>query len=216
MLGVLNPRSASAVSWGSNLDSALRESDSSGKPVLVDFYTDWCGWCKKMDKDTYENSTVDELTRSFICVKIDGDKDPETTRKYNVSGYPTILFLNSKGNVIGTVGGYMPPNNFAVYLEEILKKSGRSKEKQDGSKGYGIGDALKDLAYKANRKIEKVRNHNLQLDGIFFEPKPSKAIINGKIVKIGDTIEGAKVVSIGKSKVELSLNDGKKLIIKID
>ena len=216
ILAILSPRDASAVNWGSDLDSGLKASGDSGKPVMVDFYTDWCGWCKKMDSDTYENSAVDELTRSFICVKINAETDPGTAGKYKVRSYPTILFLDSKGNVISTLNGYRPPDNFAMCLEDILKKSGHPGEKQDSSKKHGLTDTVKDLAAKAKRNIEKAKNHNLQLDGIFFEPKPSRALINGETVKVGDTIESAKVVSIGKETVELSLIDGKRLTLKIE
>ena len=75
MFTFLSGAKAEAISWGSDLDSALNSAESSGEPVMADFYTDWCGWCKKLDEDTYSDSKVNDLAGSFVCVKINADSD---------------------------------------------------------------------------------------------------------------------------------------------
>ena len=84
---------AYAISWSSNLESALKKVKRNKKPVMVDFYTNWCGWCDKLDSDTYSDRKVNRLARDFICVKVNGDRDRDAVKKYNIRGYPTILFL---------------------------------------------------------------------------------------------------------------------------
>ncbi len=218
-----------AVSWGSSLDNALMSSERSGEPLMVDFYTDWCGWCKKMDNDTYMDSKVNDLSRKFICVKINAESDQETARKYNVSSYPTILFLNSKGSVIGSVRGYMSPADFVRSMEGVLKQFEGSKPKPAATAAKKSAEAAKPEPEKkkwfqfdfesfrswARNKIEKMRNHNLQLDGILFHPRSPKAIINNKIVAVGDTVLDSKVVSIGKKKVEMLLKNGKTFTLQL-
>ena len=213
----LSGAKAEAISWGSGLDSALKESESSGKPIMADFYTDWCGWCKKLDNDTYADPKVQDLAGRFICVKINADSDKEAARKYNVRGYPTVLFLDSNGSVIGSIVGYSPPAAFAASMEGILEKYEVPKQKSVQNEEKPVTLDTGTLMDKARKKIEKIKNYNLELSGILYDPKSSKAIINDRIVRVGDEVEGARVISIGRDNVELLvIKQDKKLILKIE
>ena len=119
-----------AISWSSNLESALKEAKSKKKPVMVDFYSDWCGWCKKLDKETYSDLKVSKLAREFISVKVNGYRNRDAARKYNIRGYPTVLFLGSNGNIIRRVEGYLGPDNFAEIMEGVLKKQNLETHKE--------------------------------------------------------------------------------------
>ncbi|MEL6306057.1 MAG: DUF255 domain-containing protein, partial [Bacteroidota bacterium] len=65
--------SAQQVEWMSWEEAlALSESDAEPKKIFVDVYTDWCGWCKKMDKDTFQNEAVATYMKEhFYMVKMD-------------------------------------------------------------------------------------------------------------------------------------------------
>jgi thioredoxin-related protein len=192
-LSVLSASSAHAISWHRNLNSALRASSSRGKPVLVDFYTDWCGWCKKMDKDTYSHAGVKKEAANFICVKVNGDKNRDLVRKYNIKAYPTTLFLNSKGVAIERVRGYVPPSRFLPKMKAIATR------------------------YKPTSKAKKGKASpsGFNLSGILFSEENPKAIVNNNIVGIGDTVGGAKVVSISQYGVTLSGKDGE-IVLKLE
>ena len=223
-----------AVSWQSDLDGALDSAKSSGDPIMVDFYTDWCHWCKKMDSDTYCDSRVNELARDFICVQIDAENKPDLARKYSVRGYPTVIFLDSEGQVMQSVSGYRGPDDFARIMEDVLKKveSKRPKhaEKVAGpqsdktavapqksemirnrSSKVDIRDAVRNL----QKKMNKIKNNNMELEGIIYDKICPRAIINNTVVKVGDIIEGAKVMKIEKNAVALSLGD-KIINLKLD
>ncbi len=118
---------ADEINWvDPSLEKALDKARSLSKPVMIDFYTDWCGWCKKLDETTYANSNVVELSRKFVCLKLDADGEgAEAVRRYQIRGFPTILFLNSAGEETKRVVGYMGPAEFAVVMREVLK-GGRS------------------------------------------------------------------------------------------
>jgi len=119
---------AAGLNWRT-WDRGLSEAVAAGRPVLVDVYTDWCGWCKRMDRDVYARQDVqDYLARKFVTVKLDAESNQaaryETrtwtsrtlARRLGVTGYPTTLFLDSKGGHPEIVPGYLPPDRFLLLL----------------------------------------------------------------------------------------------------
>ena len=113
-------------------DAGLREAAAAGRPVLVDVYTDWCGWCKRMDRDVYARADVQNyLARRFVTVKLDAESNATAryegrtytlrtlAARFGVTGYPTTLFLGVKGNYLGNSPGYMPPQDFLLQLRFV-------------------------------------------------------------------------------------------------
>jgi uncharacterized protein YyaL (SSP411 family) len=106
-----------------SFESALKEAKKASKPVFIDFYTDWCGWCKVLDRETYPNKEVAALlTKSFVSIKVDAEKGngPELSKRYDVSGFPTLLIVDDKGEELDRIIGYRPPEKFISELKPIL------------------------------------------------------------------------------------------------
>lgn len=100
------------------------QSNESGKPIMVDVYADWCGWCKTLDEETYSDARVIELaTDSFISVKINGDNDYDFAMKYGIRSYPTILFVDSEGNEIHRVIGFRNADRFLDEMKIAMQKA---------------------------------------------------------------------------------------------
>jgi thiol-disulfide isomerase/thioredoxin len=108
------------INWVS-YNMGLRAARNSGKPIMIDFYTSWCGWCKKLDKETFKDETVRALSTQFVCIKVNADTSKSLTKKYGVRGYPTVVFLNSSGKQIGKIGGFKPAKAFAAQMKQYLK-----------------------------------------------------------------------------------------------
>jgi thioredoxin-related protein len=113
-------------------DPGLAEAEQSGRPVLVDVYTQWCGWCRRMERDVYSRPEVREyLNRNFVSVKIDAEAPDAaqyegkayTSRslaaRFRVTGYPTTIFLRPDGAHLANVPGYVPADRFLLLLRYI-------------------------------------------------------------------------------------------------
>lgn len=127
------------IEWIS-LEEAQQKASEDGKKILVNVYTDWCEFCKKLDSDVYPDSTViNNMNTFYHSVRLDGESDElisfngETMSKFEfaqelgVRSYPTILFIDSEGELILQINGYMPVNDFhsmLVYIgEEAYKRT---------------------------------------------------------------------------------------------
>ena len=99
--------------------------NNTDKLVLVDFETEWCVWCDRLDTDTYTDQIVIEFAKNnLISKKIDAEKNngPQQKKKYRVMGYPTILLLDSEGNEIDRIVGYRPSDEFLNELNRIKNR----------------------------------------------------------------------------------------------
>lgn len=123
--------SAESIQWRS-WDAGVRDSEASKRPIIVDVYTDWCGWCKRMDRDVYGRADVrDYLSKRFVTVKLDAEDGTAvayegrkfTSRtlasRFRVTGYPTTIFLRPGGAHIANVPGYVPADRFLLLLRYI-------------------------------------------------------------------------------------------------
>jgi thiol-disulfide isomerase/thioredoxin len=121
LMAVSSANAASEMKWAKSFDAAMASARSSNKLVMVDFYTDWCGWCKRLDKDTYTNAKVIQLSDQVIPVKVNAEKEGiAVAKKYGVTQYPTILFINTSGQKEGAIGGYLPPEGFSGEMTKFV------------------------------------------------------------------------------------------------
>jgi thiol:disulfide interchange protein DsbD len=110
---------ATEVRWDKYDTKALAAAKSSGKPVVIDFYADWCLPCKELDAKTFTDPRVVAELDRFLRVKADLTvaEDPSTvalTRQYAILGVPTIVFIDANGNERTDLRltGYEPPDAF--------------------------------------------------------------------------------------------------------
>ena len=107
------------INWRS-YEEGLVLSKAEKKKVFLHFYADWCVFCGKMAKETFQNpAVVSYLNNHFIPVRVDTDRDPATAMKYGVTGLPSTWFLTEMGEAIGTVPGFIPPDTLLSMLKEV-------------------------------------------------------------------------------------------------
>ena len=114
---------SSVLPWERDLPTALERAGNEKKLVMVDLYTDWCGWCRRLDQTTLSDSNVQRALGGVVSVRLNAEKDGmEIARRFNVDGYPTILFLNASGDEVGRIPGYLEPRPFLAVVEQIIAK----------------------------------------------------------------------------------------------
>ena len=99
------------LQWNIDLNSGFLLAQKSNKLVFVDFYADWCGYCKELDENTYTDTYVQQrLAQKYVLVKINVDQNPDLASKYKVYGLPTLVILEANGNEIKRQEGYVTPS----------------------------------------------------------------------------------------------------------
>ena len=116
-----------AVQWEHNLDAARARALKENKLIFMDVSTGWCGWCIKLKKDTFPSQEGQAALARFVPLAIETQlKDGSPTadkgieRAYNVEGFPALFVLDANGKVVSQQPGYLPPKDFAAWLNQVL------------------------------------------------------------------------------------------------
>jgi len=107
------------VQWVA-LETAMERAKEQDKLLFLDFYTDWCGYCKKLDAQTLADKTVaDTLNKHFLSVKINGDNNRSLAAQYRVRGFPTLVFARHDGRPVFVIPGFVDEKYFLEALKFV-------------------------------------------------------------------------------------------------
>ena len=128
------------------------------KKIFVDVYTDWCGWCKRMDATTFENPAIAKyMSENFYCVKFNAETKETITFKgeayksdgrysslatflmQNRMSFPTTIYLDETLNLINIVPGYMDPKSAEVVLNYHATNSFKNTPWDEFQKNFKSG-----------------------------------------------------------------------------
>jgi len=141
------------IPWDRDFKAAMRRARESGKPVMVDFWAEWCEWCHKLDATTYRDPTVVDLARDFVAVKVNTEgslAEAERAREYGVETLPTIGFLSPGGRLFLRRTGFEGPDRFPATLQEarglakdvIALEASLTRDEKDAAALAGLGALL--------------------------------------------------------------------------
>jgi len=105
------------------LDETLTQAQKESKPVVLDFFAEWCAPCQRMEKTTFKDEVVRALLERCVFVRVDTDKHPEIAKRMAVEGLPDIRFALPDGRVIKQLRSFQDPESFSSQLEELLRKT---------------------------------------------------------------------------------------------
>jgi len=150
------------IKWMS-LQEAVALQKKAPKKIMMDVYTNWCGPCKMLDKNTFQNKdVVDYVNKNYYAVKFNGEGNDVITYNGNtfknpsydasransrnsahqlasylqISAYPTIVFFDEKGAVIAPIRGYLTPPQLELYLKMFKQDEHKKIDTQDKFTSY--------------------------------------------------------------------------------
>ncbi len=111
------------LAWAADYVSALKQAETEKKPLVIDVSTDWCGWSKKMERETFANSGVQEYLKTCVLLRVNpeaSDANRTLAEQYDATGYPTLIVANYKGEALAIQDGYQDAEKFTKYLKNNL------------------------------------------------------------------------------------------------
>lgn len=141
---------AEEIQW-ITIEQAYAKMQTAPRKILIDVYTDWCGWCKVMDRETFKDKSVAEyVNKTYYAVKLDAEQKGDITlgkQKFQSQGrthelalaltnnqpsYPTVVFLDDKFQMIQPLPGYMKAKEF----HEVITFIGGNYHKKEAFEVY--------------------------------------------------------------------------------
>ena len=153
---------AQEIKWVT-LNEAFELQKTNPKKIIMDVYTNWCGPCKLLDKNTFHNKDVVEyINKNYYAVKFNGEGDEEITFKgdsfgnpkydakkasrrnsshefanfMRINAYPTLVFFDEKGDFITPVKGYQSPKQIELYLKMFVNNEHTKLTSQEAFNEY--------------------------------------------------------------------------------
>ena len=153
---------AQEINWVT-IEEAIALQKKEPRKIMMDVYTNWCGPCKMLDKNTFHNKDVVEyVNKNYYAVKFNAEGDSavtfngstfgnpnynpanankrnsphEFTRYLQVRAYPTIVFLDEEGKVIAPITGYKQPQQLELYLKLFKDEDYKALDTQQKFNDY--------------------------------------------------------------------------------
>lgn len=118
-----------AAGWHSEFAAAQAEATRLDRPLLVHFFAEWCGPCKKMDREVlYAPDFLARVSREVVPVKLDVDQNKALSQRYKIESVPTDLFLTPDGRVLGSMNGYRPKDDYLRRVAGVEKQYSRLRD----------------------------------------------------------------------------------------
>ena len=118
---------AGPVRWESSLEAAQARARAEHKLIFCDLWTGWCGWCLKLQRDTFPSPEGTEALSRVVAVSLQtqtrsGDPTPykQLEARYRVDAFPTLLILDAEGREVARHAGYFPPREFKAWVDGVV------------------------------------------------------------------------------------------------
>jgi thioredoxin-like negative regulator of GroEL len=164
-----------AIKWEKKFDEAVKKAKHAGKPLMVDFWAEWCDWCRRLDRTTYADPAVIRRAQDFVAVKVNIEgsrRELEVCAKYRVGErLPVVLFISPEGHPLFRLDGYQGPGQFPRTLDAAHQVAGRvmaweaalESDSDDAAALLGLGRLL--FKHEYYDEAQKLLRRSVAHDG---------------------------------------------------
>ena len=153
--GAVSAATSTPAGWTDDFEAAKKQAAAENKLLLVDVSgSDWCGWCKRLDEEVFAKPEfLEGAKKDFVLVMVDSPNDkkllsekaaeqnPKLVKKYDISGFPTVLIMDADGTVLDKTGYRRGgPEEYLKNLAEIKKSSAKLISLKRDIAGMAKGD----------------------------------------------------------------------------
>lgn len=185
-----------AAEWMTDLEAAKAKAAAENKAVLVDFTgSDWCGWCIRLRQQVLDTPAFEQYAKDkFVLMEVDLPQNPkfdpalrarneQIAQQYAVSGFPTVMVLTPKGEVVGGFNGFLPTvQAVSKQLEAALTTSDLLKQAETQQGAQQLDSLVK--AYRSLPEKMQANARSLRQRIIALDPQDTTGI--GRLQKIED------------------------------
>lgn len=185
-----------AAEWMTDLEAAKAKAAAENKAVLVDFTgSDWCGWCIRLRQQVLDTPAFEQYAKDkFVLMEVDLPQNPkfdpalrarneQIAQQYAVSGFPTVMVLTPKGEVVGGFNGFLPTvQAVSKQLEAALTTANLLKQAETQQGAQQLDSLVK--AYRSLPEKMQANARSLRQRIIALDPQDTTGI--GRVQKIED------------------------------
>jgi thioredoxin-related protein len=158
------------IAWLTDYSLAQEKALLTRRPVLLTFYTTWCGWCRRLEATTFHDPDFARLTRSLVAVRVNGEVEKGLAGLFRVGSYPTTVVLDRRGKELGRIRGYYPADRFVPMVlgslggrepyEEVRREADAHPE--DPDRLYALADV--EIALERYEEARRTLARLVELD----------------------------------------------------
>jgi thioredoxin-related protein len=195
---------AQEIQWRMDYNQARKEAAAKGKPLILDFGTAECFWCKRLNATTLRDPAIVKLVNEqFIPLRIDAHRDSALADVLHIKSFPTIVLAGPEGRILGTLEGYMDSlrmgENLRRVLAGLMNPEWMSRDYQEAAKAIGSSDyaravaLLKSIVEDGKDRPVQVKSRQLLRD---LEQQAADRLARAKqLEEDGKTTEAVETVS---------------------
>lgn len=120
-------RVSASIAWHTDVQEAVAAARESQRPILVFVTAEGCGYCRKMERQTWaDSSVVDAVARSYVPLRLDAEVHPELIQRLRIEAFPTVLLFTPEGQLDRGRRGFLAPQGMLRLLEKTSPQLRRS------------------------------------------------------------------------------------------
>jgi tetratricopeptide (TPR) repeat protein len=135
------------VEWRADYDAARKEAVDKARPIFLEFHTDECFHCRRLEAGPFHDpAVISLLNERFIPLRVDGNKSPRLAQALRIQAYPTMIIAATDGKILAFLEGYMESKPLVDHLQRSLAvqtPDWMARDFQEASKAIGTGDYAK-------------------------------------------------------------------------